>query len=72
MSALMNYWILSKRLRKSIKSYSGNLDHINNLYWYDLKIKFAISLLGFMKIIFWSLNRIIVKNLVKPQKKSFN
>lgn len=42
-------------VRGLLRENSG--EHLNNLYWYDLPIKKAVSLSGIMKVIWWGLKQ---------------
>ena len=42
-------------LQKLINSKKNKMENINELYWYDLNINFAISIIGILKVFFFRL-----------------
>ncbi len=52
MSSLIKHFYNSKKINKLLTSLEFD-DLANNLYWYDIPIKFASSMNGFLRVLFW-------------------
>jgi len=71
MSILLKHWKSSRELNKLIKKNDKKSNCINDLYWYDLNIKFAASFFGFIKILIWRIKKKLNYVFVKS-KNNFN